>query len=1130
MALVVTKEGVSRWLFPPKFSANFCVLKVILLCFSRDFRAFCREFVCKMDNEDDRECGGVGKAPEGGSVKKICVVKVPSFGPNPISAIPASSSAATSKSGGDAPAQTGTLPVRTISSNFVAVKAGEANKNIFVKDGNFYMKCPNTNKLLRLQVAKTIPVSTGQAADLKLTSISVKGLSPREVLITKKPTAVDVVSHGGGSAPVVSSQAASLAPAAAPQVFKPIAKVPLTATPIALAKPQPEGSGQGKVEVRSIQITNFPTGTILDFKGTPLELNSRFPGFTKLPQNSPPDAQKGGVYNVQISNGRLSDPHGPIKMLGMSGKSLTVTRDNITITSGALCSEHPAAPKDDPVGEKTPRKVTRSSSTDDSPPRKPLTPRRLSEPTRGSLSAEMTPKVEEKPTLASLFCDESMENSSEGEKSTTSPHEAALNGQIDPLAPSDSEPPEEAEREIDESRKFIPPPNLQLMKLNTRREGEDEDALNLIRWEDGVGYLYMSNLHFQFNELGIVDIMDEDEYMRYQQTDSPYDHPLYEREINPLRMRQMQASGEPVYTCLGCTCFGLAADFLEPNYCSKVCINVSRKRTRVNVNEGQSSPKKKQKDGRGAFPWKDYLEVTNSQRAPDELFPHCRPEVVEYNEKHPFQEKTKFEAIDPDNCSVFSVVTVLATQGHRMLLHFDGCPVKYDFWVNFSCPDIFPPRWAVNEGKNLLVPRGGKQEMFFWKTYLRENKAEGAKVKNFRHIALREFLRPHDFKIGMKLEAENVKGTGRLTVATVADVIGNRVRIHFDGNSDNFDYWCDYDSPRLHPINYHKTINEQLITPTSKEDRPPRAFQKGMKIEAVDRVCPEFIRPATVIDVAEYELRILYDGFETQYAYWVDDDSTDIFPTGYCEITGHPLEAVPSTRWPTQNVRRQGEYHNQLGTNHDTAIECPYNTKNYNHRAVKPSRLNAKQVVTDYALRFSLVRKRKFGVEEEKPPSSSTSKAPPVTQKRPRKTAHAVEAMRKAKSAKIVREATPQPSTSQATDTTQATAAATTPPGAAPGVWKSTSRIKAHVEMGDKKQINPLLWTTNEVANFLSNLPNCSHIADKFRINDIDGEAFLALTKDDLTQSLDIKLGPAIKLYNLIVKLRTDIKEQFLQF
>jgi len=44
-----------------------------------------------------------------------------------------------------------------------------------------------------------------------------------------------------------------------------------------------------------------------------------------------------------------------------------------------------------------------------------------------------------------------------------------------------------------------------------------------------------------------------------------------------------------------------------------------------------------------------------------------------------------------------------------------------------------------------------------------------------------------------------------------------------------------------------------------------------------------------------------------------------------------------------------------------------------------------------------------------------------------------------------------------------------------------------------------------------------------FYIKEIDGDVFLMLTQEDLTNILNIPLGPALKLHNAIVVLRQKI-------
>lgn len=59
-----------------------------------------------------------------------------------------------------------------------------------------------------------------------------------------------------------------------------------------------------------------------------------------------------------------------------------------------------------------------------------------------------------------------------------------------------------------------------------------------------------------------------------------------------------------------------------------------------------------------------------------------------------------------------------------------------------------------------------------------------------------------------------------------------------------------------------------------------------------------------------------------------------------------------------------------------------------------------------------------------------------------------------------------------------------------------------------------------QVANFIQSLPTGSDYSEIFRKHMIDGEALLLISQNDIVDVLNIKLGPAIKLYNSIVLLR----------
>lgn len=95
---------------------------------------------------------------------------------------------------------------------------------------------------------------------------------------------------------------------------------------------------------------------------------------------------------------------------------------------------------------------------------------------------------------------------------------------------------------------------------------------------------------------------------------------------------------------------------------------------------------------------------------------------------------------------------------------------------------------------------------------------------------------------------------------------------------------------RFHWSTYLKIKNAQQMPEHYFCARIPMGFAVGMKLEIVDRMVPSIIRPATVIDVQSYEIKVLYDGWPSHYSYWIDDDNTDIHPINWSMKTNHPLE------------------------------------------------------------------------------------------------------------------------------------------------------------------------------------------------------------------------------------------------
>lgn len=70
-------------------------------------------------------------------------------------------------------------------------------------------------------------------------------------------------------------------------------------------------------------------------------------------------------------------------------------------------------------------------------------------------------------------------------------------------------------------------------------------------------------------------------------------------------------------------------------------------------------------------------------------------------------------------------------------------------------------------------------------------------------------------------------------------------------------------------------------------------FRHGMKLEGIDPQHPSYFCVMSVAEVQGYRIRLHFDGYSENYDFWVNADSMDIFPIGWCEKNNHVLHPPP---------------------------------------------------------------------------------------------------------------------------------------------------------------------------------------------------------------------------------------------
>lgn len=77
-------------------------------------------------------------------------------------------------------------------------------------------------------------------------------------------------------------------------------------------------------------------------------------------------------------------------------------------------------------------------------------------------------------------------------------------------------------------------------------------------------------------------------------------------------------------------------------------------------------------------------------------------------------------------------------------------------------------------------------------------------------------------------------------------------------------------------------------------------FKVGAKLECADLMDPRLVCVATVSKVVGRLLKIHFDGWEDEYDQWLDSQSPDMYPVGWCVLVGHKLEGPPIVARPVQ--------------------------------------------------------------------------------------------------------------------------------------------------------------------------------------------------------------------------------------
>nr|XP_032640946.1 MBT domain-containing protein 1 [Chelonoidis abingdonii] len=300
--------------------------------------------------------------------------------------------------------------------------------------------------------------------------------------------------------------------------------------------------------------------------------------------------------------------------------------------------------------------------------------------------------------------------------------------------------------------------------------------------------------------------------------------------------------------------------------------------------------------------WKAFLvkRLTGAKTLPPDF-----SQKVSESMQYPFKPSMRVEVVDKTHLCRTRVAVVDSVIGGRLRLVYEECEDKTDdFWCHMYSPLIHHIGWSRSIGHRFKRSDITKKQDGHYDAppHL------FAKVRLLMRM-LRLFY--------SELEEEFVLADGYLMIG-------------IDGSeaADGSDWFCYHaTSPSIFPVGFCE-INAIELTPPRgyaklpfkwfdylretdsiaapvklfNKEVPNHGFHIRMKLEAVDLMEPRLVCVATVTRIIHRLLRIHFDGWEEEYDQWVDCESPDLYPVGWCQLTGYQLQPpAPQTARDSQS-------------------------------------------------------------------------------------------------------------------------------------------------------------------------------------------------------------------------------------
>ncbi|XP_075974792.1 polycomb protein Sfmbt-like isoform X2 [Anticarsia gemmatalis] len=536
--------------------------------------------------------------------------------------------------------------------------------------------------------------------------------------------------------------------------------------------------------------------------------------------------------------------------------------------------------------------------------------------------------------------------------------------------------------------------------------------------------------------------------------------------------------------------------------------------------------------------WKKFLvkQLTGARTLPANFYSKLNDSLVSR-----FSIGSIMEVVDKNRISQVKVATVCEIIGKRLhVKYYDSSPEDNGFWCHEDSPLIHPVGWAFRIGHPLDAPQSYCQRVAAGRLIATDSTPD-----MFYKYPSNE---PPLFSEGMKLEAVDPLNLSSVCAATVMQILNEgymMIKIDcYPPDGTGADWFCYHQrSPCIFPVGFAASNNIPLVPPVgfrmedfSWEEYLPvcggvasdsslfaarghvvsHGFVAGMRLECADLMDPRLVCVATVARVVSDLLKVHFDGWGTEYDQWLWAHSTDVYPVGWCRAVGHRLEgplqlpARPPRKHPPKQPRRR---------------------KKQGLKASQPPN------TTEESSQNSDMGDTKSDTKSLSPPTSVSEMSADAEQR--------AEPDVESNTAKMDIDPESKDSIEVAEERLLADITGDTSLPTAPDILgndlSQSDALPANIleeeEDSDKviprlvntsvpldvlNTVDPENWTTADVAKFLT-VNDCQPYCVNF--NNITGRMMLQLTKDEIIELLEMKVGPSLKIFDLIQQLKCKIKQ-----